>query len=344
MSTWSSRSVAILRSLTEIHARVREERDLPELYDRIVRVALAELQADQVALVLWSGTDDHLSVAAAAGVRYVKTKTVPLIGSLAGWVVTRAQPLVLDASSASPDLAKLLRADNVRAAVVVPLFGQGRVLGALVVGSQDRPSGFTSTDSDLLALLASQVVLAIEHARLHTTVMRERDERRRITEDLVQAEKLAGMGRLVAAIAHEINNPLHAIHNSLHLLQSRPLSDEKRERYLGMTQEQVERLITLVQRILNFYQPSRDGMRLTSVHPLLTQVLRAVSEQAEQSGIVIEQDWAQRLPRVMGIASHLRHVFQHLALNAIEAMPQGGHMVVRTQVAQSGLARRRRWC
>src|SRR5262249_10216356 len=154
-----------------------------------------------------------------------------------------------DGSTESPELCTLLHDDNVRAAVGVPLIGQGRVLGVLTATSQRSQASFSIAHRDLLALLASQAVIAIERVGVYAAAVRDRDARQQNTEQLVQAEKLAGMGRLVAAIAHEINNPLHAIHNSLHLLQSRPLTDEKRERYLGMTQEQVERLIAMVQRI-----------------------------------------------------------------------------------------------
>ncbi|HEX9440401.1 MAG TPA: ATP-binding protein, partial [Roseiflexaceae bacterium] len=184
---------------------------------------------------------------------------------------------------------------------------------------------------DLLALLASQVAIALETVWLRASITHAANEGQQSAHHLAQTEKLAGMGRLAASIAHEINNPLHAIYNSLHLLVNRPLSDDKRERYLGMAQEQAERLIALVQRMLNVYQPSRDGMRPTALHPILEHVLRTEGEQFERSGIVIERDWGEGLPRVMGIASHLKQVFQNLTLNAIEAMPQGGRLVVRTR-------------
>ncbi|MFL5806322.1 MAG: ATP-binding protein [Roseiflexaceae bacterium] len=324
--------MATLHALAEIGAQALEEQDLPELYDRIVQLVLAELHADGASLMRWDEASDRLSVAAVARARCARPEPIPLEGRLAEWVATRCEALLLDESTESPELCSLLGYDNVRSAVGVPLIGQGRVLGVLTAISRRSQAAFSIADRDLLALLASQTTITIERVGLHAAAARDRAERQRSTQQLAQSEKLAGLGRLVAAIAHEINNPLHAIHNSLHLLQSQPLTDEKRERYLGMTQEQVERLIVLVQRILNFYQPSRDGMRLTSIHPLLMQVLRAVSEQVEHSGIVIERDWAPGLPRVMVVASHLRHVFQHLTLNAIEAMPQGGHLVVRTRV------------
>jgi len=190
---------------------------------------------------------------------------------------------------------------------------------------------FTMADRDLLALLASQVAIALETVWLRASITHAANEGQQTAHHLAQTEKLAGMGRLAASIAHEINNPLHAIYNSLHLLVNRPLSDDKRERYLGMAQEQAERLIALVQRMLNVYQPSRDGMRPTALHPILEHVLRTEGEQFERIGIVIERDWGEGLPRVMGIASHLKQVFQNLTLNAIEAMPQGGQLVVRTR-------------
>jgi signal transduction histidine kinase len=74
-------------------------------------------------------------------------------------------------------------------------------------------------------------------------------------------------------------------------------------------------------------------MRPTAIHPLLEQVLRMSAEQMQQCGIVVEREWAEGLPRVMGIASHLKQVFLNLTMNAIEAMPRGGRLVVRTCAA-----------
>jgi nitrogen-specific signal transduction histidine kinase len=247
---------------------------------------------------------------------------VALEGSAAGWVVQRCEALLVDADSTSvPQSHELLRHDGVRQGVYVPVIGQGRVLGVLAAARQ-RPVPFVLAERDILGLLASQMAIAIERVGARAAIVGESGERQQSAQRLAQTEKLAGMGRLAASIAHEINNPLQAVQNSLHLLANRSLPDEKRTRYFGMAQEQVERLVSLVQRMLNFYQPAREGMRATAIHPLLEQVLRMSAEQLERSSIVIERDWAEGLPRVMGIASHLKQVFQNLTMNAIEAMPR----------------------
>jgi signal transduction histidine kinase len=311
--------------------RIAEERDLPALYDRVVHVALAELRADRVSLLLWDGTSEQLTVAAAAGAPLADRDSliVALEGSPAGWVVRRCEALLVDADSTSMFTShELLRHDGVRQGAYVPIVGQGRVLGVLAATRQ-QPAPFVLAERDILGLLAGQAAIAIERVQLRTTLAGASGER----QQTAQTEKLAGMGRLAASIAHEINNPLQAVQNSLHLLANRSLPDEKRARYFGMAQEQVERLVSLVQRMLNFYQPAREGMRSTAIHPLLEQVLRMSAEQMEQSGIAVERDWAEGLPRVMGIASHLKQVFQNLTMNAIEAMPRGGRLVVRTHAA-----------
>ena len=323
-----------MRSLLGVSEKMREEHDLPGLYDQIVRIALSELQADCTSLMLWDGESDRLSVAAVAGTPRTGRDGVPapIDGSIAGWIAKRCEPLLLDTSIApASELHDLLRGEGLYAVAGAPLIGQGRVLGVLAAARQYSPVPFTMADRDLLALLASQVAIALETVWLRASITHAANEGQQSAHYLAQTEKLAGMGRLAASIAHEINNPLHAIYNSLHLLVNRPLSDDKRERYLGMAQEQAERLIALVQRMLNVYQPSRDGMRPTALHPILEHVLRTEGEQFERSGIVIERDWGEGLPRVMGIASHLKQVFQNLTLNAIEAMPQGGRLVVRTR-------------
>lgn len=171
---------------------------------------------------------------------------------------------------------------------------------------------------------------------------RDASERQRAAQRFAQTEKLAGMGRLATSIAHEINNPLQAIHNSLHLVVNRPLSEEKRDRYLLMAHEEVERLITLVQRMLDFYRPSRDGMRPISLHAILENVLSMTAEQFREADIVIDRRWDERLPWVKGIGPHIKQVFLNLALNAIEAMPDGGRLTISTRVeaAHMGLAER----
>ena len=291
MSSWSGRSTTILHALAAMSERVVEERDLPGLYDRVVQVALAELRADRALLLLWDGVSDQMAVVAAVGMPLAdRDSAVALEGSAAGWVVQRCEALLVDADSTSVPLShEVLRHDGVQQGVYVPVIGQGRVLGVLAAARQ-RPLPFALAERDILSLLASQVAIGIERVHVRAAIVGESGERQQSAQRLAQTEKLAGMGRLAASIAHEINNPLQAVQNSLHLLANRSLPDEKRTRYFGMAQEQVERLVSLVQRMLNFYQPAREGMRATAIHPLLEQVLRLSAEQLERSAIVVERD------------------------------------------------------
>lgn len=168
--------------------------------------------------------------------------------------------------------------------------------------------------------------------QLLLVMVRDISERQRIANQLLQTEKLAAVGRLSASIAHEINNPLQAIHNSLHLLNNRPLTEDKRQFYLSKAQEEVDRLIGIVQRMLDFYRPSRDGvgMRLTDLHDLLESVLALTEKQLQSSQVQLVRDWVTKLPLVYAIGNHLKQVYLNLILNAIESMPDGGVLTVRT--------------
>lgn len=182
-------------------------------------------------------------------------------------------------------------------------------------------------------------VSMVPHAgeQLLLVIARDISERQRIAKQLVQAEKLAALGRLSASLAHEINNPLQAIHNSVHLLLSRPLPADKQRTYLEMTQEEIERLISIVQRMLDFYRPSREGMRPVEVNELLDAVLPLIESQALEQGVRILRESSPRLPRVLAISNHLKQVCFNLVFNAVEAMPEGGDLRVRTYLANEDL-------
>jgi two-component system NtrC family sensor kinase len=170
-----------------------------------------------------------------------------------------------------------------------------------------------------------------DETRYLLLIVRDCSEQQRQSE----SGKLAGMGRLTASIAHEINNPLQALHNTLHLLLSRSFPEEKRERLLSMAQLEVERLAALVQRMLELHRPSGKDMRPVSVHGLLESALSGTASILQQQRVVIVRDWAEHLPWVIGIGGHLRQVFVDLTVNAVESMPEGGHLVIRTRVEDS---------
>lgn len=182
-------------------------------------------------------------------------------------------------------------------------------------------------------------VSAVTHAgqRLLLVIARDISERQRIAKQLVQAEKLAALGRLSASLAHEINNPLQAIHNSVHLLVSRPLSEEKRQRYLTMTHEEIDRLIAIVQRMLEFYRPSRDGMRPILLNEMLEAVLTLTESQLHERRVRLICEWQPRLPRVLAVSNHLKQVCFNMIFNAVEAMPNGGELRVRTYALPDGI-------
>jgi PAS domain S-box-containing protein len=168
-------------------------------------------------------------------------------------------------------------------------------------------------------------------ARFLLLSVRDLHDRWQAIQRLVQSEKLGGMRRLTSSIAHHINNPMQAIATSLRLLQQ-PLDTSRRDRYLQLAHEEIERLISLVRRTLAVYQPVQESMRAVNIHMVLQSALAQVTPQLIEQGIALEYELAAHTPKVQGFASHLREVFQNLALNALEAMPQGGTLVVHTDV------------
>jgi len=140
---------------------------------------------------------------------------------------------------------------------------------------------------------------------------------------------MAAVGRLTASLAHEINNPLQAIQNSLHLAAHPGLAPEQRQRFLEMAQTEVNRLIQIVHRMLDFYRPS-SAMQVLNINRPVEDALAIAGKRLQQTRIHVETRLAADLPPVQGIANQLTQVFLNIVINAIEAMPDGGTLWVGT--------------
>ena len=251
---------------------------------------------------------------------------------LVGQVVATLEPVMVNDAAHdarfSPHI-DLIRGFVTRNILVTPLIVKDRAVGAIeVINKIDGP--FNNDDLELLQFLAASVAVAVENAQLYGELAEFTRQIERSQEQLIQAEKLAATGRLAASIAHEINNPLQAIHNCLHLIIRRRLGEEKEKYYLNMAQEEVQRLIGIVQRTLDFYRPSGGREVLTEVNALVESVLALANKRLEHGKVRVRRRFSPDLPKLRAVADQLTQVFLNLVINAVEAMPQGGDLTIAT--------------
>ena len=155
-------------------------------------------------------------------------------------------------------------------------------------------------------------------------------ERRRLEQVLFDTEKLAATGRLAASIAHEINNPLEAVQNSLYLL-SRSVPEGAPERsFLDIATRETQRMSRILRQMLGFYRPT-TAMAPTDVNALVVEAETLVSKRLRENGVRIEKELLPALPLIRASADQLKQVLLNLFLNATEAMPSGGRLIIATQ-------------
>ena len=196
---------------------------------------------------------------------------------------------------------------------------------------------FREADLEMFLILANQAAVAIENAGLYEELREYVLQVEESQNALLQAEKMAAAGRLTASIAHEVNNPLQALQNCIHLAGREDLSAEQRAEYFELAKTELDRLKSTVQRMLGFYRPGADSSDEVRIKELLDHVLGLLSQQLEKHAIQVEINVPDEFPAVIGVSSQIQQVFLNLILNASDAMPEGGQLIIRGRELKDGV-------
>jgi len=155
-------------------------------------------------------------------------------------------------------------------------------------------------------------------------------ELQKTQQALLQSEKLAAMGRLTSQIAHELNNPIYGIMNTLELLKTEIPPESKRRKILELALSETQRLAEMLRNMLSFSKPEEEKRRPVKLNELVDGILLVMEKQMRESNIKVETSFDDEIPEVMASTNQMRQVMLNILKNAKEAMPRGGTLTVRT--------------
>lgn len=336
-----------LSLLQRITRATGERHDLPSLFRVVLRHVEDDLPVDFAAMLVYDPSAAALTLSAlgpastarAGALSLTEQQTVPidqngLSRCVAGELVyepdTRTLPFPFPQRFANASL---------NAIVVAPLLAERRVFGVLVAARRGADS-FSSADCEFLRQLSEHVALAANQAQLYDNLQRAYDDLRQSQQAILQQERLRALGEMASGIAHDINNAMSpaAIYTSS-LLEREPNLSERARGYLTTIQTAIEDVAETVARMREFYRPRDAELVLARVgcNRLVDQVVNLTrarwSDQPQQRGVVIqlETELETELPDVMGSEVEIRDALTNLIFNAVDAMPEGGTLTLRTR-------------
>jgi signal transduction histidine kinase/FixJ family two-component response regulator/HAMP domain-containing protein len=226
--------------------------------------------------------------------------------------------------------------------VIAPLIVESKVFGVLIA-ARKRARGFVNLDCEFLRQLSEHVALASHQTRLYTELQQAYDNLRLSQQTLLQQERLRALGQMASGIAHDINNAISPI--SLYteaLLDHEPTLSERAREYLRTIQRSIADVGQTVTRMREFYRRRDQTTELAPVdlNELAGQTLTLTrarwSDMPQERGIVIEvlAELSAGLPKIMGTESDIRDALTNLIFNAVDAMPEGGRLTLRTRVIE----------
>jgi signal transduction histidine kinase len=216
--------------------------------------------------------------------------------------------------------------------IAVPIKIEEQVMGVLdIQQTADHPK-FTSNDLLLMTSIADHLAIVLQKANLYGTLQTSLQKEQEMRSQLLQSERLALVGRLLASVSHELNNPIQAIQYGLFVLKDEPDLPAPVKEDLGVIIAEAERLTALIERLRSAYGPVRlSDFQSISLNALIEDVYALVNTYMRHGEISFQFLPESNLPAISGLPDQIRQVLLNLFFNAVEAMQPGGCLTVETR-------------
>lgn len=303
-------------SLQDIFDTLASSLRFEEVLDRILEVTLRELSAQQGSLMLLQG-EDHpvLKMLAQRGLppEIANRGYVPRRGSISEYVLRERRPLIINEQPRSTDFTTLSEETGaprqISSALCVPLIARGKVIGTMNINRASPGAHFHERDLETCAIIAGQAALVIEH--------------RRLQEELIQSERLAAVGQVVAGISHCMKNILAGVKGGLGLAEMGLTHnrDELVRQGFDLLKRNTGTLSNLMLDLLD-YSKEREPMReVFNLNDVLHHVLDTIRFKAEAAKVEVREEITSALT-FYGDRDQLFRAILNLMTNAVEAFQE----------------------
>lgn len=301
------------RSLFRICTAMTSTLELGKLLDLILRLTMEELHAQQGSILLFDESSDQLKMLAARGMPREITERgyIPRKGSIAEWVIEHNEPLLLKDVENDPRFTSIAKGRRIHSSMCVPLRAKGRVIGTINITRTHREE-FTQRDLETLVILATQAAVSIENARLY--------------EKSLEAERMATIGRTVAAISHCTKNMLMGLKGGAAIIEmgcEQKNWDLVRQGW-DMVKRNTDRIALMVLDMLEYSKERSPARSVIETSRLFEDVISGVSYLAQQLGIRLAYRVENGCEAIYADYDQLYRALLNLATNAVDAVRESG--------------------
>ncbi len=215
--------------------------------------------------------------------------------------------------------------------IAFPIYSRDTLIGLICLSEKQTGNDYTDEEFDVLQTFANQIALAFLNARLV-------QDRLDLEAKIYQSEKLNSLGQLATTIAHEIKNPLSSIKTIIQVLRENAREEDAED--LDVVIKEINRLNTVLDKLLSFARPSEANVDRVNVSQIITDAIALLKHQAKKSNITINYSEIPS-PIVVAKKQSVREIVFNLILNSLQAMPNGGKLDISLSKSTEAFSRSR---